>query len=163
MTQGNYRTVFQIGFHSFPWPGVADPLIFIAIGLLLIWFLKNRRPYLVIGVVISSLASVFLLVSLVTYVPSFMKLRNAYVTGKSSVVGGVVQNFPPAPTIGAAKESFSVGGVLFSYNALDETPCFHNAPVHRGPIRDGLDVRIHYYEGCIQRVDIFQRPRVTQP
>jgi len=162
MTQGNYQTVFEIGLRSFPWARLVDPLIFIAIGLLLIWLLKNRRPYLVMGVFISSLASVFLLVALVTFIPTFIRLRNTYVTGKSSVAEGDVENFHPAPTIGPARESFSVRGVLFSYNALDDTPCFHNAPIHHGPIRDGLDVRIYYYEGCIQRVEVLQRPGISQ-
>ena len=154
MTQANYQTVFEIGLPSFPWARVLHPLIFVAIGLLLVWFLKSRQIYLVMGVFMASLASLFLLISLGTFIPNFMKLRSAYVSAKSSIVEGVVENFRPAPTIGPARESFSVRGVLFSYNALDDTPCFHNAPLHRGPIRDGLNVRIHYNEECIQRVDI---------
>jgi hypothetical protein len=63
-----------------------------------------------------------------------------------------------APALGPAIESFSVSGTPFSYNALDDTPCFHNAPVHRGPIREGLNVRLHYYEGCIQRVEVLDKP-----
>lgn len=44
MTQGNYHTAFQMGFRSFPWSAVAHPLIFVAIGLLLVRFLKDRKP-----------------------------------------------------------------------------------------------------------------------
>ncbi len=156
MTHVNYQTVFEIGFGSFPWARVVHPLIFVAVGLLLVRFLKGKQPYVVVGVFMASLASVFLLISLVIFIPNFVKLRSAYVSGKSLIVEGVVENFRPAPSIGPAKESFAVCGVLFSYNVLDDTPCFRNAPLHGGPIRDGLDVRIHYDEGCIQRVDIGQ-------
>ena len=106
------------------------------------------------GVFLVSIASLILLASLMVFIPNFAELRGAYVSGKSLLVEGVVQDFRPAPTIGPAEESFSVQGVLFSYNALDNTPCFHNAPFHGGPIREGLDVRIHYYGDCIQRVEV---------
>lgn len=154
MTPANYQPIFEIGFRSFPWVTVMDPLIFIAIGLLLVRFLKSRQIYVIMGVVMASLASLFFLISLVTFIPEFVALRSAYVSGRSSIVEGTVENFRPAPALGPARESFSVRGVIFSYNALDDTPCFHNAPIHGGPIRDGLDVRIHYNEGCVQRVDI---------
>ncbi len=162
MTQVNYQIMFEIGLGSFPWARVVHPLIFVVIGLLLARFLKSRQIYLVMGVSMASLASLFLLISLVIFVPNFIKLRSAYVSGKSSIVEGAVENFRPAPKIGPARESFSVHGVLFSYNALDDTPCFHNAPLNGGPILDGLDVRIHYDEGCIQRVDILQKPGLAQ-
>lgn len=157
MTQASYQTVFEIGFGSFPWARVAHPLIAVVIGLLLMRFLKSKQIYLVMGVLGVSLGSLFFLISLIIFVPNFVKLRSTYVSGRSSIVEGVVENFRPAPAIGPAKESFSVHGVIFSYNALDDTPCFHDAPLHDGPIRAGLDVRLHYNEGCIQRVDIRRR------
>lgn len=157
MTHANYRTLFELGFGSFPWFSVARPLIFIAIGLLIIKFAKRRPAYLVMGVFAACFAFVILLVSLINYVPEFFKLRGAYLSGKTSVVEGTVKDFRPAPKIGRARESFSVGGVTFSYNALDITPCFHDAPYHRGPIQDGLHVRIYYNAGCIQRLDVLQR------
>lgn len=155
MTEVNYQTVFEIGLRSFPWARVVQPLIFVAIGLLVMRFLKNK-VYLVMGIFVVSLASVFFLLYLGAFIPNFVKVRGDYVSGRSSTVEGIVENFRPAPAIGIATESFSVHGVVFSYNALDDTPCFHNAPFHRGPIRDGLNIRIHYNEDCIQRVDIRQ-------
>ncbi len=103
-----------------------------------------------------SVASFFFLISLLAFVPNFIELRHAYVSGKSATVDGVVENFRPAPKIGSAEESFSVRGILFSYYAGDSTPCFHNAPFHGGPLREGMNIRIHYYEGCIQRIDLLQ-------
>lgn len=157
MTQENYQTIFELGFRSFPWSRVIHPLVFLILGLLLIQLLKIKKIFLIVGAFVASMASLFLLISLVVVVPNFVRLRRAYVSGKSAIVEGVVENFRPAPTIGPTRESFSVHGILFSYNVLDDTPCFHNAPLHGGPIRDGLDVRIHSYEGCIQRVEVLQR------
>ena len=132
-------------------------MVFGAVGLLLFRLCKNKRAYRALaafGVFALVVGSLLFLVSAGTYIPEFVQLRNAYVSGRSSVVEGIVENFHPAPILGRARESFSVGGVVFSYNALGTTPCFHNAPLHWGPVRDGLEVRIHYNEGCIQRVEI---------
>jgi hypothetical protein len=90
----------------------------------------------------------------VRLVPNFIAQRHAYRNGDSSVVEGTVEYFHPAPELGAAKEFFRVNGVNFLYNVLDSTPCFHNSPLQRGPIRQGLTVRIYYKDECIQRVDI---------
>jgi hypothetical protein len=154
MTADSYETIFELGFRSFPWTRVIQPIIFLTVGLLLIPLFKSKNFYFIVGVFVASMASLFLLISLVNVIPNFVKLRTAYVSGKSLVVEGIVQNFRPAPTIGPAKESFSVDGILFTYNALDDSPCFHNAPFRGGPVREGLDVRIHYYEGCMQRIEV---------
>ena len=164
MTQESYP-IFELGFKSLPWTRVIQPLIFLAIGLLLTMLFKRKRLYVAVGVFAASIASLFLLISLVVFVPEFAELRSAYRSGKGVIVEGAVENFQPAPAIGPARESFSVDGKLFSYNALDDTPCFHNAPFHAGPLREGLDVRIHYYEGCIQRIDVLPKAglQVSKP
>jgi hypothetical protein len=154
MTETTYKTIFELGLASFPWARVLQPLPFIVIGLLLFRFCRGRQIYQVTGLIVASLASILFLISLIVFIPNYIRLRSAYGSGTSSVVKGVVENFQPAPRLGPARESFSVRGAIFSYNALDDTPCFHNAPVHGGPIRDGLDIRILYKEGCIQRVEV---------
>jgi len=134
-------------------------LAFIAAGLLLIQFFKRKAYYVILGVFVTSGATIFLLLLLTILIPEFVKLRSAYISGESVVVEGAVQNFHPVPTVGLPFESFSVNGVEFSYNPIDRTPCFHNAPLRNGPIREGLNVRIHYYESCIQRVEVLQEAR----
>ena len=156
MTVDNYQTIFELGFQSFPWPRVVQPLVFLAVGLLLIQLFRSKKFYVILGAFVASMASLFLLLSLVIFVPNFVKQRSAYVSGKSVVVEGIVQDFRPAPALGPARESFSVDGISFSYNALDDSPCFHNAPFRGGPVREGLDVRIHYYEDCIQRIEVLK-------
>lgn len=154
MTADNYRTVFELGFRTFPWPRVLQPLFFLIAGIAFIKFSRRNMFRFVFGFLVAGMASLFLFLSLVIFIPKFIELRSAYRSGNSVVVEGPVQDLNLAPALGPAVESFSVGGTPFSYNALDVTPCFHNAPIHRGPIREGLNVRIHYHEGCIQRVEV---------
>jgi hypothetical protein len=156
MTSENFRTVFELGFNSFPLATFAHPFIFGAIGLICIRFFKRKRIFLVIGVFGISMGFLVFLLSLRTYVPKFAGPWKEYSSGKSIIVEGVVQDFHPAPMSGLAFESFTVKGVVFGYDALDYSPCFHDAPLHSGPIREGLTVRIHYYGDCIQRVELLQ-------
>jgi len=156
MTADNYQTIFELGFRSFPWPRVVQPFIFLIIGLLFVRLFQGEKFYFIVGILVASTASIFLLISLVIVIPDFVKLRSAYMSGKGAVVTGVVQKFQPAPAIGPARESFSINEALFSYNVLDDTPCFHNSPLHSGPIHEGLNVRIHFFEGCIQRVEVLK-------
>ena len=158
----SYQTIFVLGLRSFPWSMVGGPLLFIGISLLVIKLsrsFKRKTFYFAAGIFLGSIATIIFVVLLITIIPNFLKLRNAYVSGKSEVVEGVVTDFHPAPMIGPAAESFTTDGIVFSYNAVDSSPCFQNAPLHHGPIRDGLAVRIHYNDGCIQRVDVLQSSR----
>ncbi len=149
-----YDIVFEIGPGSFPWRMVLQPLPFVILELLLVRYARTKPMYRVAGVALGGLAALFLLIGSVTFVPEFLGLWHDYKVGRSTVVEGIVENFHPAPALGQAWESFSVSGVDFSYNALDATPCFHNAPFSNGPVRPGLKVRVYYNGGCIQRVDI---------
>jgi hypothetical protein len=150
----NYQTIFEIGFHSFPWGGILHPIPFVLVGVLLFRFGRSKQIYQAVGIVVAALATLFFFFLALSLVPTFIELRHAYKSGNSLIVEGVVRDFHPAPDLGAAQEFFNVNGINFSYNALDWTPCFHNAPVHKGPIRSGLNVRILYKDGCIQRVDV---------
>jgi hypothetical protein len=154
--QGAPHLVFEVGLRSFPWARVLHPLAFSVVGFLLFRFCRGKQIYQVTGLVVASLASVFFLVALVVFVPNFLNVRSAYLSGRSSVVEGVVEDFVQTPEPSPARESFSVKGIVFSYNALDDTPCFHNAPFNGGPLRGGMDVRIHYTDGCIQRLDVLR-------
>jgi tellurite resistance protein TehA-like permease len=154
MTQDGYQTVFEIGLRSFPWAGLLHPAPFILIGLLLVRFSRGRQLYQIAGAVGAILATFFFLLLATSFVPDFLKFRHAYKSGESLIVEGVVENFKPAPTMGALKESFSVHGIAFSYYLYSNSPCFHNAPAYRGPVRPGMIVRIFYSDRCIQRVDI---------
>ena len=129
------------------------PVPFVVIGILLFRF-GRKQVYKVVGILVATVAAFFFLITAATLVPTFVSLRNPYRNGDSSVVVGTVENFHPAPYLGGANESFSIKRAVFSYNVLDPIPCFHNAPAYNGPIRPGLELRIYYKAGCIQRVDV---------
>jgi hypothetical protein len=155
VTPTQYKTVFELGLHSFPWSGIVIPGFLVMLGFGLYKISREQR-----GQLIGSLLVIFGILSLglvsLSDVSTFVELRRAYVNGISSVVEGPIESFHPMPSLGPASESFTVRGVNFSYNVLDSTPCFHNAPAHLGPIRQGQFVRVHYeYDnGCIQRMEI---------
>jgi len=136
-------------------------LFIIGVLLIKIKFFRNKKYFFIAGIMMTTAASIFLLVSSMVFWNEYAKLQNEYVSGKSLIVEGVVKDFRPAPTLGPTLESFSVNGVSFSYYAADNTPCFQNAPFRKGPIREGLYVRIHYYEGCIQRVEVLHKADST--
>jgi hypothetical protein len=41
-------------------------------------------------------------------------------------------------------ESFTVNGVRFEYSEYATTPGFHHTSLYGGPMKAGLQVRIHY-------------------
>jgi hypothetical protein len=150
----HYETVFEIGLRSFPWGGLLHPAIAIVIGVPLFLFAKSKELYRLVGGAAALFGALLVFIMAIELVPEYISLRRAYVKGDSSVVEGVVENFHPAPALGAAGEYFSVSGVVFTYDALESTPCFHNAPYRKGPIRPGMGVRIYYRNNCIQKMDI---------
>ena len=50
MTADNYETIFELGFRSFPWTRVIQPIIFLTVGLLLIPLFKSKKFYFIVGV-----------------------------------------------------------------------------------------------------------------
>jgi hypothetical protein len=154
MPQQNYQTVFQIGFASFPWLGLLPPGLIIVAGCALIRFNGGKQIRLAVGWLVIAFSLLFSLAVIGVRVPGFISAWRSYRVGNGSVIEGTVEDFHPMPVLGPANESFSVNGIAFSYNVLDDTPCFHNSPPHLGPIHSGLYVRIYYNDRCIQRVDV---------
>ena len=87
-------------------------------------------------------------------VPGHLSLRSALQRGHCAVVEGVITNFQPMPSTGHGAESFTVNGVHFSYSDFIITPGFHRTNYRKGPVSDGLHVRIHYRGQDIARLEI---------
>jgi len=58
------------------------------------------------------------------------------------------------PYTGHQDETFTVNGVRFSYSDFGVTCGFNNSASHGGPIREGLQVRIHYVGNAILRLEV---------
>jgi hypothetical protein len=153
MTSQNTQTVFEIGIRSFPWATTAYPLFFVVIGVILIRFVR-KGPAQVMGFLAVSAGILFFILKVTIAVPDFFTVRNEYASGKTTVTEGIVHDFHPAPASGLSIESFKIGETVFTYEAYSNSPCFHNAPIHAGPLREGQFARISFYRDCIQRVDI---------
>jgi hypothetical protein len=152
-SQPEYRTLFEIGFRTFPWLDALHPLLFVVLGFGLFRFSKSQFKE-GLGLVMGAFAIVLTIVATTAILPKAFEQRSDYLRGQSKTVEGLVGDFQGAPLLGPARESFTVSGIHFSYNALDATACFHNGPVHRGPVRADLSVRITYDSGCIQKVEV---------
>ncbi|MGD0403061.1 MAG: hypothetical protein ABSB66_07675 [Candidatus Acidiferrales bacterium] len=150
-----YRTIFEIGFRSFPWPAFLNPSFCIMLGIAFYRF-SARQFFKAFGFVAIIVGAIFFLLTSVSLIPMSIRLRNAYVNGHTTVIEGAVEDFHPMPALGPSKESFSVKGIAFSYYVADFIPCFTNAPPLKGPVHAGLTVRVFYDRSCIQRVDILK-------
>lgn len=150
-----YRTIFEIGFHSFPWSAFLNPSLCIMLGIAFYRF-SSRQLFKAFGFVAIIVGTIFFLLASVSVIPMSIRLRKAYVSGRTTTIEGAVEDFRPMPALGPSRESFSVKGVAFSYFVGDFTPCFTNAPPLKGPVHAGLAVRVFYDDGCIQRVDILK-------
>jgi hypothetical protein len=93
-------------------------------------------------------------VAAATMARDYFKLKDVLVRDQAEVLEGRVTNFRPMPWSGHPMESFTVCGVTFSYSDFVETGAFNNATSHRGPIREGLWVRISHVGNAIARLEI---------
>ena len=153
MSPQDYQTVFRIGAVSFPWSAYRHASVYLAVGLLLLGFSKFGRSKTIAGVVIF-IGVGFAILTSISVVPFFFRMRNDFASGRSTAIEGAIENFRPALKIGPATESFSVGVVTLTYDTFDDSPCFHNQKPFDGIIHDGLKVRIFYNNGCIQQIDV---------
>jgi hypothetical protein len=145
-----YRVVFDVsgrGYEAIPYLGVIVPVLLgLAFGA---WAWRARKlptgpqfiPFVFAAVLCGSLAiACFWFLIPFRYAAAAAALHN----GTAQVVEGQVENFHPMPRTGHDTERFTVNGVLFSYSDAELTPGFNQTSSHGGPIREGLDVRIHY-------------------
>jgi hypothetical protein len=63
--------------------------------------------------------------------------------GEAMVVEGPVRDFVPSSASGPNFESLMVNGVRFHYSDGFHLRGFHQTSTAGGPMRDGLEVRIH--------------------
>jgi hypothetical protein len=162
-----YNTVFEITQKPFEWRWSAFGLIFVAMGVVFIVLgpqldrLNARKPtgllrflfkprfafkpqYLGWFFVIFS--SSWTLLAFTSTYASYRQCRDAYQTGRYSVVEGFVEDFHPMPYSGHQLECFRVQKERFCYSDYVVSPAFNQSASHGGAIRAGLPVRIAYFE-----------------
>ncbi len=87
--------------------------------------------------------------------PAYAALSAALAESRCEVVEGRVTDFQLLPPTGIQKaESFVVAGTRFKYAGGVATAGFTQMRSQGGPMRDGLQVRIHHFHGEIARLEI---------
>ena len=152
LAPAEYKTIFEINLAAVPWSIFLNSSLFILLGIAFYRFSK-RQLFQVFGLITSAFGFFFFLILFTAIVPRYIRLRYAYKNGQTKVIEGRVEDFHPMTAHVSPTESFTVGGVFFVY-AVGDNPCFTNGVEYKRPIHDGLNVRIFYDDGCIQRLDV---------
>ena len=135
-----------LGFLWFPAPG----LLFVAVGIAVVVFLRRRRP--VFSWLLLLFSIVWTTMAVGATLGEYFSLRHCLNTGTCQTVEGVVRNFVPAPdpTSGMkGSEHFDVAGRHFEYSEGGVTPGFNQTQRNGSPLGDGAYVRIWHRGGTI--------------
>ena len=151
-----YTTIFEITQKSYQWWSPAIGLIFVLFGVVLVWISwrwESQRQAKLVGYLEIAFASVWVLMAFSSSFSEYRQCRNAYRTGNYAVVEGRVENFQSISFEGQG-ECFSVQTQRFCYSGDTTHSGFSQLASHGGPIREGLPVRIAYFDGQILRLEI---------
>jgi protein-S-isoprenylcysteine O-methyltransferase Ste14 len=163
MNKMKYRIVFDVvrdGYSA--WSMVLVGLLFVFVGVGLVAFRHRLRGRHVVFVQVVApfalLASAVLWTGIVVVftLKDYWSLRDDLSRGRCEVTEGVVSGFVPS-RIGQGRstfESFTVGSEHFSYSDFNIVAGFHRTSFYGGPIRAGLQVRIHHRNREIARLEI---------
>ena len=144
-----YDIVFSVGDLPAYWWAPLAPLLGVVVGLALIWLARRvatrRTAMRALGwfLVVASVA--WSTVAGVWVFGEWRALRDAQRTGTYRVVEGPIEDFKAMPPTEKGRETFRVRGVEFSVSDFEMTSGFHTTSYRKGPIRQGLDVRITYF------------------
>ena len=84
----------------------------------------------------------------------YERLSSALRSGRCQVTEGSVTDFHPKPYNGGQNEWFVVNGERFKYTDNNVTAGFNQTASHGGPIRQGIQVRIHHVGDEIARLEV---------
>ncbi|MFZ6776477.1 hypothetical protein ACO0LD_06545 [Undibacterium sp. Ji83W] len=85
----------------------------------------------------------------------YTELRSAYEQGNCEVIEGKVENFHAGTRKkNASKEYFDIRHKHFVYPNPGNLAAFNKTVADGGPIKEGLQVRIHHCDGAIARLEI---------
>ena len=141
----NYQVVYDASQTGIDWPVIVMATGLLAVAIIL-W--KDRGSGT--GQVSPWFAAIVLIFALIFSPCVIIGKVNEYITAQTrlhanqtAVVEGRVENFNPGvyPNV---LESFTVNGVRFEYSEFARTPGFHHTSIYGGPMKAGLQVRIHY-------------------
>jgi hypothetical protein len=153
---GDYKLIYDVTQELPPVWFPAFGLVFVAIGLML-WrsrekwpFVGERGPWRSLGArrafsgFYLGFSILWTTVTTVAMLGGACSARRTLESGQAPVVEGPVEDFEPMGSGGHKFERFRVENVRFEYSDYAMTSGFNRTSTHGGPIREGLQVRIHY-------------------
>jgi len=153
----SYTTVFEITQKPFEWWFSGVGFIGIAFGVLIILLGRkwpSRRRPVSSGYAVAVFCSLWTAWAFIASYSQYRKCIDAYRTGNYGVAEGRVEDFSPRPYAGHRDECFRVQGTSSCYSDGAIQAGFNQSASHGGPIREGLPVRIAYYDGQILRLEV---------
>lgn len=157
-----YTTVFIITDKPYQWWFLLiGPVgLIMGISFLLLyakWPMRFSIPTRIAGYVTVMFGVLWTIFVFFTTYLEYRACINAYRNGTYAVVEGTVVDFRPMPYEGHQDECFRVSGINFCYSDYAIQPGFNKTASHGGPIREGLSVRIAYYDGQILKLEIARK------
>lgn len=143
------------------------PLLFVAVGIGVHIYHKkfvdnsatssfaiNKRKYgMVFGIIFASFAGLISIVLIPSMFGEYFKTKSVYDNKQYQTTEGVVENYHPMPAGGHDSERFTVEGVEFEFSDFDVSDYgYNNAASHGGAIKEGLKVRIGYFNNGSKNV-----------
>jgi hypothetical protein len=139
------------------WQFCTIPLVLTLVGIVGLVLTRKkriaqyRRWLLGVAILIGLALSTSCLV--VSY-SEYKQLVADYREGRTDFVEGEVVRFSPMPYEGHRNESFEINGQRFEYSDYSLSAGFNTTRSHRGPIREGIRVRIWHVGNTIVRLDV---------
>ena len=136
------------------------PLIFVAVGLGIYFYHKkfvdnratstfgiSKRKYgMVFGIIFASFAGLISIFLIPSMLGEYLKTKSVYDKKQYQLIEGKIENYHPMPEGGHDSEKFTVNGVEFQYSDFDVSDYgYNNAASHGGVARQGLKVKIGYF------------------
>lgn len=108
----------------------------------------NKRKYgMVFGIISASFSGLISILLISAMFGEYFKTKSVYDNKQYQIIEGIVENFHPMPASGHDYERFTINGIEFKFSDFDESDFgYNNAASRGGVIKEGLKVRIGYFD-----------------
>ncbi len=157
-----YHVIFDVATKGFPWSGWAIPFCGSLIGVVLLArAIRAKRKIPIMTLLVALWFTGISIFAVWMYLRERTALIDALHNGRVLVVEGRVHSFKPGRAMrGSTIECFSVDSQRFCYSEYSLGPAFNDTAAWGGPIRDGLQLRLHHRDRAIVRLEV---PRHSAP
>jgi hypothetical protein len=156
----HYHTVYDFADRLPRFGFMFFPLIFVAVGIGIYFYykkfvnhdatstfgIKKRKYGMVFGIIFASFGGLVTILLISIMLGEYYNTKSVYDKKQYQLIEGKVGNYHPMPEGGHDTERFTVNGVEFEFSDFDVSDYgYNNAASHGGAIRQGLNVKIGYF------------------